>query len=102
MRPRCFVLVLLHSVMTLSAQAPEPRTVPEATGYTRTSTVAEVETFLAAVRKLPHADRLKFERFGPTHEGRELPLVTASLPGEAKDRLRALVMGNIHAGEVEG
>ena len=67
--------------MPLLAQGQEPRTAPEASAYARTSTLADLATFLEAVKKLPHADRLKFERFGPTHEGRELPLVTASLPG---------------------
>ncbi len=81
-------------------------TVPELSGYTRTSTHAEVLAFLEALDAAGDP-RLCRTSFGTTPEGRELPLVVAADPpvrgpGQAGDRARVLVMANIHAGEVEG
>ncbi|HEX5052016.1 MAG TPA: M14 family metallopeptidase [Planctomycetota bacterium] len=96
--------VVLAAALPLSAQvAPEPRTVPEATGYAETSRAADVARFCEALHGLPHGDRLTTRVAGRTHGDREQLLVHVALPDPAPGgRLRALVIGNIHAGEVEG
>jgi hypothetical protein len=80
-----------------------PQTTPEASGYGKTSTAAEVAAFLAALRGLAHGERLQVTATGKSHEQRDLLLVRAALPGvDPATALRALVIANIHAGEVEG
>lgn len=85
-----------------------PLTVPERSGYTRTSSHAEVMDFLRAVGEV-HDRRVRITRFGVTPEGREQPLVIISDPpvatpqeAHALNRPVVFVMANIHAGEVEG
>jgi hypothetical protein len=83
-----------------------PQTVPEASGFTKTSTHAEVLAFLAAVAKLPQAGaRLRVETIGES-AGKK-PLVAATVTSgatgaTAPDPLRVLINANIHGGEVEG
>jgi len=92
-----------------SALLPDPpQTVPERSGYTRTSSHGEVMDFLRAVGEV-HDRRVHITRFGSTPEGREQPLVIisdppVSTPEEARALGRPIVfvMANIHAGEVEG
>ncbi len=86
-----------------------PRTTPEQTSHARTSTNAEVATFLETLTELPHADRLDRREFGRTVRNRPLECVLASLdpkrdPAELRrsPRMRALILANIHGGEVEG
>lgn len=87
-----------------------PLTVPEVTGHQRTSTTAEVRSFLEALAPLPHADRLNLvTRWGSTHEGEDFLVVLAGDPApelptraQAPDKLRVLINANIHGGEVEG
>lgn len=80
-----------------------PQTTPERTGHAETSRLADVETFLAELQPLAHADRLRRESFGTSHEGRDLPMVrVARTDIDEASSLRALVLANIHAGEVEG
>lgn len=82
---------------------PAPQTTPERTEFAETSRLAEIESFLAALRTLPFADRLQRQTFGTSHEGRELPMVRVAREGiDEAASLRALVLANIHAGEVEG
>ena len=86
----------------LVAQEP-PRTVPEASDFTATSRAADVAAFVAACGKLPHGDRLTVRTAGTSHEGRGQLLVRiAATTAPAAERVRVLVIGNIHAGEVEG
>jgi Zinc carboxypeptidase len=81
-------------------QAPQTR--PERTDHRETSRAEDVTAFLTALRALPHGDRLQISAAGKSHEGREQPLVRVALADAPKDALRALVIANIHAGEVEG
>ncbi len=84
-------------------QQASPRTVPESSDFTQTSRTADVERFCRAATELPHGDRLTLRTVGKGHGGTEQLLVQVALPGAAKaPRLRALVIGNIHGGEVEG
>lgn len=85
-----------------------PATAPEATGFRKTSTHAEVMDFLAVVDAA--GDRRVFlTRFGATAQGREQPLVVIAdppvrSPAEARASGKPVVWinANIHAGEVEG
>jgi hypothetical protein len=98
--PLALVVPTLLSI--LHAQAPElPHTRPERTRHAETSSAEDVATFLDACVRLSHGDRLTIRVAGKSHEGRALLLVKAALPDPAP-RLRALIVGNIHAGEVEG
>lgn len=94
------LLVLLPLSVAL-AQEP-PRTTPEATAHQRTSSVGDVDHFLQACTKLAHGARLTITPCGTSHEGRPLQLVRIADPAVTKDRVRVLVIGNIHAGEIEG
>jgi hypothetical protein len=92
--------------ITLAAvppQSPTPRTAAEASGFTQTSRAADVERFCRAATELPHGDRLRLAPRDGTHGGHRLLVVHVALPAPAPaPRLRALVIGNIHGGEVEG
>lgn len=92
------------------AQAPgpdrgAPRTTPERTEHRQTSGFAEVQQFVAALAALPHGDRLTVHTAGKSHEGRDLLVIAVKDPKQPEPtggRLRAVILGNIHAGEVEG
>ncbi len=102
MHHRFLVLCLAAAA---AAQAEPPKTVPEATNFTATSRAADVERFLNACVRLSHGDRLTVRVAGKTHEGRAQLLVKIAAPttnASQPPRLRALIIGNIHAGEVEG
>jgi hypothetical protein len=79
-----------------------PQTVPERTDLRRTSMVAEVRTFMEALRKQAPG----LEPYHPTGAPRATetgkPLLAWRLKGTGKDPLRVYVNANIHAGEVEG
>ncbi|MEJ2482722.1 MAG: M14 family zinc carboxypeptidase, partial [Gemmatimonadota bacterium] len=84
-----------------------PRTRAERTGYEETSRFADVIAFMDSLA-LRRPD-LDVRTFGVTEEGRRLPLVVfgagAGASAEAirnDDRIRILVLANIHAGEVAG
>ena len=102
---------LLHALPAQTqASGPEDLlTVAEASDWQRTSTLADVQAFLAGLQALPRADRIAVSSFGRSEEGREMLLVTAADPMPADDaallasgKLRILVNANIHGGEVEG
>ncbi len=99
-RPSLSLLPLLGAAA--AAQVPSPATVPEASGFTATSSAADVARFLAACRELPHGDRLTVRVAGTSEQGRDLLVVKLAVPDAPAPELRALVIGNIHAGEVEG
>lgn len=86
-----------------------PLTRAEATQWAETSRHADVMAFVGALEKLPYGARLQVRSFGRSGEERELPLVLVGNPPiadaaalRASKKLRLLVIGNIHAGEVEG
>ena len=85
-----------------------PKTRAEASSYQETSLHADVMEFLADLggRGDP---RLHLGGFGKSPQGRELPLAVVSAHGvrtpaesRAKDLPVVLLLGGIHAGEVEG
>lgn len=84
-----------------------PRTAAEASGYTATSTHAEVLAFLDSLRAL--GAPIAVGSIGRTTEDREIPYAVASRPlmdtpdaARASGRPIVYVQGNIHGGEVEG
>jgi hypothetical protein len=91
----------------MSAQSPDLRTRAETSNYEETSTYDDV---MRVVRGIVSASpSARFESYGKTEEGREMPLLILSDPPitspEAAHKLgRPLVFiqANIHAGEVEG
>jgi hypothetical protein len=98
-------LFLVGVVLAIAPQDAPPalRTIPESSGHTATSRADDVQRFCEALATLPHGDRVKLETAGTTHGGRPQLLARISLaPASTTPRLRALVIGNIHAGEVEG
>jgi hypothetical protein len=103
-RSTAAVPLLVSLLAALLAAQDAPRTVPEATGFAATSRAADVERFLAECTKLAHGDLLQVSVAGTTSKGRPLQLVKVAAPAVAgaSPRVRALVIANIHAGEVEG
>lgn len=86
-----------------------PRTTAEASGWARTSTHADVSAFLEQLDGLYGSAHMQVDEVGVSTEGRNLLLVRLGkpLPERADleacgDRLRVLITGNIHGGEVEG
>ena len=103
-RSAFFAAVLTLTPPSLLAQ----QTRAERSGYTETSTYADVVGFLDALEKVAAG---KFSRgvIGTTVQGRALPYVVASRPlvrtpeeARATGRPIVYVQGNIHGGEVEG
>ncbi|MCP5022986.1 MAG: M14 family metallopeptidase [bacterium] len=106
----CLACTLAALPSLACAQAVKvPLSAAEQSGFTRTSTHAEMRTFVKALSAMPAADRLRVGSAGESNEGRDLLTVTvgAPLPKQttavaAGDRLRILINANIHGGEVEG
>jgi len=73
-------------------------TVAEKSGYKSTARHGEVLTLID--RLVGRAAHLKRVDFGQTSDGRAMAAVVAGTPG--KDKLVALLLGNIHAGECAG
>lgn len=82
-----------------------PQTEAESSGFTRSSTTAEVIAFLESLDPLPRGGWLQRRVIGRTTEGRDLVAVTVTAPGSAEEvaaRPAVLVNANIHGGEIEG
>lgn len=101
------LLVLVAAGAAGAAHAQEPLTRAERTDYRETSRYADVLAFLDALEGAP---ALHHSTFGYSFEGRPLPLMVVgkglatgtAAEVRATERLRVLVVANIHAGEVEG
>ncbi len=99
------------SLLPLTELVPEggrptwPATVAESSGYTRSSTTAEVLDFLGSLDSLPRGAWLRRRVIGRTSEGQDLVAVTVTAPGSEEEvaaRPAVLVNANIHGGEIEG
>ncbi len=84
-----------------------PKTRAELSNYTQTSTYADVIDFIEQITR--SSQIATKTTFGKSYEGRDLPLVILSKPkistpeqAKVSDKLVVLIIGNIHAGEVEG
>jgi hypothetical protein len=95
-------------VMSLLAADPAPLlTVSEKSDYQATSRHADVVDFCTQLAK--QAPRVRLAELGTSSEGRKLPLLILADPPVASpkealatNKLVVLVIGNIHAGEVDG
>jgi murein tripeptide amidase MpaA len=100
--------VLLFAFLFQLFQISElPKTRAEISNFTETSTYSDVITFIDGLSK--QSEIINSTVFGKSFEGRDLPLVILSKPKIASPReahssgkLIVLLLGNIHAGEVEG
>ena len=96
------------TVATMSAQqSPDLRTRAESSNYEETSSYDDVMRIVRGV--VAGSSLAKYESYGKSEEGREMPLLILSEPAvttpEAAHKLGrpiVFVQGNIHAGEVEG
>jgi len=100
----CISLFLLGFSSKTPAQ---PNTRAELTNYEETTRYEEVLNFIAELQK--RSPLLRVESFGTSEEGRKLPLMIFSDPpisnprdARATGKPIVFIMGNIHAGEVEG
>ncbi len=107
MRAMVLLSFLILFQIFSQTQANYPRTRAELSNYTQTSTYEDVIDF---VEKISQASDIAYlTNFGKSYEGRDLPLVILSRPRisspdelKSSDKLIVLLIGNIHAGEVEG
>jgi hypothetical protein len=104
---RIILLLMLLTASTGVAQSTDLRTRAETSNYEETSTYDDVMRFVKGVAAA--SDLARYESYGKTEEGREMPLLILSSPPvttpEAARKLGrpiVFVQGNIHAGEVEG
>ena len=104
-------LVLRHGLALALAgavtaqQIDQPLTGPELSAHARMSNPSDVAAFLDACSRLPAGDRLHPEEIGRTSQGRTLQVVRIAATAREQvppPSLRVLVIGDIHAGEVEG
>jgi len=88
-------------------QTVQPRTRAERSGFTETSSYADVVAFIDSLRTTSR--NVHVGTLGRSSQGREIPMMVVSRPlvrtaAEAKRTNRPIVyvQGNIHGGEVEG
>lgn len=119
LRPVLGCLLAVGAVLTTASETchgQEPKAAPagpktraERTEYRATSTLADVVGFLDQLPDLPHGDRLMRTQLGTTDAGTEIPAVVTAHPMPTQlgarrpaDKLRVVVLADIHGGEVEG
>lgn len=100
----------LIALQIAAQQSPWPNeliTIPVKTNYQKTSTYADVMSYIAALQK--RSDLLHLEYMATSKEGKKIPVVVLanpkiSSPAEAKTSGKPVlyIQGNIHSGEVEG
>ncbi|NCI51027.1 M14 family metallopeptidase [Sediminibacterium roseum] len=78
---------------------------PERSNYEKTSTHADVISFLNAIKT--KSNNIKITSIGKSTGGKDIPLVILSrtgisTPAEAKGKFVTYIQANIHGGEVEG
>ena len=110
MKQLSLLLLFLFSIQIYAQQKVWPLeliTVPVKTNYQKTSTYAEVMSFVAALQK--NSDLVHLEHMGVSKEGKKIPVVVLAnpkitTPQEAKASGKPVmyIQGNIHSGEVEG
>lgn len=105
--PVAAALMALQSGALAQSGLSNLKTRPERTDYRETSRYDDVVTFLNEVAQAAPA-KIRLTTFGKTVEGRTLPLAIVGAPAatpaavRGTGKLRVLIQGNIHAGEVEG
>ncbi len=98
---------LLLATLALVADAPWPLTRAERTDYRETSTLADVQTFLAELKA--RGAPIEQKTIGQSAGGKPIILAIASTPNittakeaRAAGKVVVYVQANIHGGEVEG
>jgi hypothetical protein len=104
---RLFIIAILICAFTFNGFTQAPKSRAELTNFEETSRYEDVLQFINELQKL--SPQIRVENFGETVEKRKLPLMILSdsgisAPAEAKSAGKPIIfiMGNIHAGEVEG
>ena len=102
----CLITVCLIT-FAFNTFSQELKSRAEISGFEETSSYADVVNFVTELQK--RSGMVRLESFGTTFEGRKMPLMIfsdppAATPAEAKLSGKPIIfiMGNIHAGEVEG
>lgn len=108
--PTLFIACALLVATSVCAQTRWPENLlltPEKSNFVKTSTYAEVMSFLEAIKA--QSNEVHIASLGKSLEGKDIPVAILSrpritTPEEAKASGKAIVyiQGNIHAGEVEG
>ena len=99
MNPR--TLFCFFAVTGLMAQS-WPKTVVESTNYERTSTVAEVRSYMDALIKSAPSLREYLPKNAPKTTETGKAILAWRIPATGKNPVRVYINANIHAGEVEG
>ena len=94
-------LLCLIAATGLMAQS-WPRTVVETTNYERTSTVADVRSYMDALAKAAPALVAYTPPNAPKATETGKPLLAWRLPATGNNPVKVYINANIHAGEVEG
>lgn len=105
---RLFPFFLLILTSAFGQSWPEELLItPEKSNFTKTSTHAEVISFLKAIEA--KSENVHVFSMGKSKEGREIPVAVLSkekiktaADAKASGKLVVYIQGNIHAGEVEG
>jgi hypothetical protein len=108
---RIFTAILFLIAIQITAQKKawplDLITTPVKSNYQKTSTYAEVMSFISALQK--KSDLLHLEYMATSKEGKQIPVVVlanpkVTSPAEAKASGKPVmyIQGNIHSGEVEG
>ncbi len=110
MRQTVLLFLFLLTAFTLRAQkhfSEDLLLTPEKSNFVKTSTYAEVMSFIDAMKK--QSQNLHTISMGKSKEGKEIPVVILAKPAiktaeeaKASGKLIVYIQGNIHAGEVEG
>lgn len=108
-----FFTVILLFIMAANAQSESPnvpqewRTLAEQTDYRKSWNYADTIVFAQKLDK--SSDKIVYQSFGKSGEGRDLPLLIAAdgktfTPAEAKKSGKAVVLiqAGIHSGEIDG
>ena len=93
---------LLLALTASALLAGWPQTTPERTQFRRTSTVADVRSFMGALCQAGRGLEPYRPKGAPTVTETGKPLLAWRVRGTATAPLRVYVNANIHAGEVEG
>ncbi len=103
----CAVLFSHYCLAQNTSWPQELLLTPEKTNYEKTSTYADVMSFLAA--QDARSKDIRIIPMGKSLEGKEIPVAIVARPmvnsaseAKASGKLIVYVQGNIHAGEVEG
>ena len=110
MKPIFIAFTLLFAIQISAQQKAWPNeliTTPVKSNYQKTSTYAEVMSYIEALQR--RSDLLHLEYMATSKEGKKIPVVVianprVTSPEEAKKSGKPVmyIQGNIHSGEVEG